>query len=117
MPRLTVHLRCPLHNSFRVRQVAGMFDLPPRGCCEERFEVELPELSEPWQIGAIVGPSGSGKTAVAKRAFGNTLYRGSHWPRNRAVIDCFGNLPIKRITHMLTAVGFGSPPSWLKPYA
>jgi GNAT superfamily N-acetyltransferase len=115
--QITVHLRCPLHDSFRVRQVIGMFDLPPRSCCEEQFEVELPDLSEPWQIGAIVGPSGSGKTAVAKRAFGNALYRGSHWPRNRAAIDCFGNLPIKQITHILTAVGFGSPPSWLKPYA
>jgi GNAT superfamily N-acetyltransferase len=33
------------------------------------------------------------------------------------VVDCFGEAPIKQITGLLTAVGFGSPPSWIKPYA
>ncbi len=54
------------------------------------------------------------------------------WPRDRAVIDCFNRTPsqhrfltgaarieelsIKEITGLLTAVGFSSPPSWIKPY-
>ncbi|HEX4793704.1 MAG TPA: GNAT family N-acetyltransferase [Humisphaera sp.] len=116
MPHLQIHLHSPLHDSFRVRQVAGMFDLPLRDCVEERFDVELPDESESWQIGAIVGPSGSGKTAVARHAFAENLYRGQPWPTDRAVIDCFGDLPIKQITHALTAVGLGSPPSWLKTF-
>jgi hypothetical protein len=33
------------------------------------------------------------------------------------VIDCFGDLPIKQIAQTLSAVGFSSPPSWVKPYA
>ena len=32
------------------------------------------------------------------------------------MIDGLGDLPIKQITGMFTAVGFSSPPSWIKPY-
>ena len=32
------------------------------------------------------------------------------------VVDCFGSLSIRQITSLLTAVGFSSPPSWIKPY-
>jgi GNAT superfamily N-acetyltransferase len=32
------------------------------------------------------------------------------------VVDCFGDRPIKEIVGVLTAVGFSSPPSWIKPY-
>jgi GNAT superfamily N-acetyltransferase len=117
MPIVDVQLQCPIHDSFRVRQVAGMFDLPIAATAEERFTVELPELGDSWQIGAIVGPSGSGKTAVARAAFGTNLYNPGQWPAGRAVIDCFGDLPIKQITRALCSVGLGSPPAWVKPYA
>jgi len=116
MPQLHVQLQCPIHDSFRVRQVAGMFDLPIESSATRNFDVELPDLSEPWNIGVIVGPSGSGKTTIARAAFGDALYHGNDWPANKAVIDCFGDLPIKQITRTLTSVGFSSPPSWLKPF-
>jgi GNAT superfamily N-acetyltransferase len=38
------------------------------------------------------------------------------WPADRAVIDCFGDLDVRRVVELFTAVGFGSPPSWVKPY-
>ncbi len=77
-----------------------------------------PSASPPsaWQIGLIVGPSGSGKSTIARRMFGARLYRPRQWPDDRAVIDGFGARPIKEITRLLTAVGFSSPPSWIKPY-
>src|SRR6185369_4661225 len=31
-------------------------------------------------------------------------------------VDCFGELPIREIVGLLTAVGLSSPPSWIKPY-
>ncbi len=94
-----------------------MFDVPLEERLSERFEVELPTDDELWQIGLIVGPSGSGKTSVARTAFGDHLYRPSDWPNDRAVIDCFGELSVRQTTELLTAVGFSSPPSWIKPYA
>jgi len=93
-----------------------MFDVPLSEKATERFDVELPEVSEEWQIGLIVGPSGSGKSTVARRAFAAEWYGGADWPTDRAVVDCLGELPLRRVVDLFTAVGFGSPPSWVKPY-
>lgn len=116
MPRLDVVVDCPIHDSFRVQQVAGMFDVPLLEKATERFAVELPELSDDWQIGLIVGPSGSGKSTIARHAFADALYEETTWPADRAVIDCFGEVPVREVVELFTAVGFGSPPSWVKPY-
>ncbi|MBN1909755.1 MAG: GNAT family N-acetyltransferase [Pirellulales bacterium] len=107
---------CPVFDSFRVQQVAGLFDVPIQQRASETFRVEMPELGDDWRIGLIVGPSGSGKSTIAAELFGEQLWRGRSWPEDRAVVDCFGELPIKKIVGLLTAVGFGSPPSWIKPY-
>jgi len=116
MPRVDFELACPVHDSFRVRQVAGMFDVPLAEKLTERFTVDVPDLGEPWQIGLIVGPSGSGKSSVARHVFGDRVYQAGGWSPDRAVVDDFGDAPIKSITGLLTAVGFSSPPSWIKPY-
>jgi GNAT superfamily N-acetyltransferase len=105
-----------VHDSFRVQQVAGMFDVPLLAKATERFRVELPELAEDWTIGLVVGPSGSGKSTIARRAFAEQLYTPADWPTARAVVDCFGDVSVRQVVDLFTAVGFGSPPSWVKPY-
>ena len=77
---------------------------------------DAPSAAPAWQIGLIVGPSGSGKSTIARELFGSQVYRLRAWPADRAVIDGFGPRPIKEITRLFTAVGFSSPPSWIKPY-
>jgi GNAT superfamily N-acetyltransferase len=124
MPRITAHVCCPIHASFRVAQVAAMFDLPLAEHSAATFSMELPgaqgvaadPAEKAWQIGLIVGPSGSGKTTLAKAAYGDALYAPQPWPSDRAVIDGLGEQPIQHITQILTAVGLGSPPAWLRPY-
>ena len=116
MPHIDVTVTCPVFDSFRVQQVAGMFDVPVTSRASERFQVDLPDLGDDWRTGLIVGPSGSGKSTIARRLFGDRLYRRHRWPRDRAVVDCLGERPVKEITSLFTAVGFGSPPSWIKPY-
>jgi GNAT superfamily N-acetyltransferase len=116
MPRITAEVSCPVFRSFRVEQLAGLFDVPLARRAIERFAVDLPELDDDWTIGLVVGPSGSGKSTIARRIFGENVYRRDPWPDDRAVVDCLGELPIKGITGLLTAVGFSSPPSWVKPY-
>lgn len=117
MAVVEITVACPLHNSFRVQQIAGMFDVPLADMLHEKFAVEVPDRDEPWRIGLIVGPSGSGKTSIARAAFGDEYYVSGEWPTDRAVIDCLGDGPIKQLTGLLTSVGFGSPPAWLRPYA
>ncbi len=148
MPVITVKLQTAVRRTFRVEQVAGMFDVPlsnaecgvrnaelstrgqetgksrrrsragrashPKLCHE--LVAEVPGLDEEWTIGAIVGPSGSGKTTLARTAFGDAIYRRPKWPRDRALIDCFGDMPVKLLTQALAASGLGSPVAWLKPY-
>ncbi|MEM9187015.1 MAG: GNAT family N-acetyltransferase [Planctomycetota bacterium] len=109
-------METPLRDTFRVQQVAGMFDVPLADRLTERFSVELPEPDEDWRIGLVVGPSGSGKSTVAREAFGAELYTGADWPADQAVIDAFGETAVREVVELLTAVGFSSPPSWIKPY-
>ena len=114
--RIETTVETPVKRSFRVEQVAGMFGLDVEAKARETFAVELPERDGDWQIGAIVGPSGSGKTTIAREAFGRAVHRPHRWPRDEAVVEGFGDLPVKQITLCLSAVGFASPPSWLKPF-
>lgn len=125
MSTIKLTLTCPVHCSFRIQQVAGMFDVPLAEKLTERIVVEFPDeflLSgtaegSDWRIGLIVGPSGSGKSSIARHLFGNAVAAPTVWPENRAVIDGFQEqLSTREITALLTAVGFSSPPSWLKPY-
>jgi GNAT superfamily N-acetyltransferase len=118
MNTVEVTVDCPVFDSFRVQQVAGMFDVPLAERASQGFRVELPGGldGEPWRIGLIVGPSGSGKSTVARAMFAESVYRPREWPRDRAVVDGLGERPIKEITGLFTAVGFSSPPSWVKPY-
>ena len=116
MPLITAQVDCRIYDSFRVQQVAGLFDVPLAERARDKFEVEVPAADEPWQIGLIVGPSGSGKSTIARQVYGDDLDTGTSWKTEQAVIDGFGALPIKRVTSLLTAVGFSSPPAWIKPY-
>ncbi len=116
MPHVDLTVTCPVYDSFRVQQVAGMFDVPISQRASERFRLEIPNLGDDWTIGVIVGPSGSGKTTIARELFGPRLYRTRPWPSDRAVVDCLGDLPIKEVVALFTIVGFNSPPSWIKPY-
>lgn len=116
MATIEVEVSCPVYDSFRVQQLAGMFDVPIEERARERFSVDVPELGDGWRVGLIVGPSGSGKSTIAGKIFGSAVWHGGDWPRDRAVVDCLGERPIKEITGLFTAVGFSSPPSWIKPY-
>ena len=150
---MNIELHCPVFDSFRVRQIGGMFDVPLAERASQQFSVDIPDWllenndecrmmkdelpnkttcggdpasihhssflihpSSPWRLGLIVGPSGSGKSTIARTLFGDCLDRPREWPTDRAVIDGFGDRPIREITQLLTAVGFSSPPSWIKPY-
>jgi energy-coupling factor transporter ATP-binding protein EcfA2 len=111
----------PIVATPRVQQVRGMFDLPPDPVSRLEWDVRLPLEDRPWHIGLIVGPSGCGKTTIARRLFAGAagldadglagaLGRGS-------VIDAFPEtMPIKEVVALLSAVGFSSPPAWLRPF-
>ncbi len=114
-----ISLSAPIFDSFRVQQVAGIFDVPLAEKVQQNFDVEVPGLkASDWRVGLVVGPSGSGKSTVAKALFGENLYEAGAWPEDAAVVDGFDSrLSIREITALLTSVGFSSPPGWVKPYS
>lgn len=114
--KVKVKHECPVVRSFEVDQAIGMFDLSVDKKLTQEYCVEVPGPEEEWQIGLIVGPSGSGKSSVARVASGGKLQERHDWPKDTPVIGCFKGKSIRDITAMLTAVGFSSPPDWLKPY-
>lgn len=104
-----------VEKTFRVAKVMNDFDVKLEHS-NENFIGEL-DLNKDWQIGLIVGGSGTGKTTIAKELFGNYIINDFEY-NEKAVID---NMPsektVEEIEKMFYAVGFGSVPSWLKPYS
>lgn len=114
MPSFDIIKKSDIEKTFRVAYVMGDFDVDPKHS-EEHFVGEI-NIPEEWQIGVIVGGSGTGKTTIAKEVF-KDAYINAHAYTHKSVID---DMPVKtsvnEIEKMFYAVGFGSVPSWLKPY-
>jgi GNAT superfamily N-acetyltransferase len=77
-----------------------------------QFEVPvLPNLPTEFGIGLIVGPSGSGKSSLLEQ-FGKE--KTINWDTNKAICSHFES-SIKA-QEKLSAVGFNTVPSWMRPY-
>lgn len=117
MPSVHIVRKSKVKDSFRVQQVRGMFDYQREDIIHEWKSV-LPTEEKPWSIGLIVGPSGAGKTTLASEAFPSfSFHSGFEWDAEKAVVDGFpSDLDTKQLVGMFNAVGFSSPPHWLKPF-
>lgn len=102
-----------IDKTFRVNKIMSDFDLKLEHS-DEHFVGKI-TLPENWNIGVIVGPSGTGKTTIAKQLFDDKFVHNEY--NSKSVIDDMPrNCSIEEISKMFYAVGFGSTPSWLKPY-
>lgn len=97
-------------------QLASMFDVPLAERQTLTWSHELPIEGKSWHVGLIVGPSGSGKSVLARELWPHVLEQ--HDWQDGALIDSFEREhSIRDVTNMLTAVGFGTVPAWLRPYS
>lgn len=101
--------------TFRVSKIQADFDVKLEHS-NERFVGDI-EMPNDWQIGVIVGASGTGKSTIAKELFGEELINGFEYKAKSVVDDMPKSAKMDDITKMFYAVGFGSVPSWLKPYS
>ena len=114
-----ITVESPVVESPRVQQVCGLFDLAPEKTSRLHWEVSLPLDERPWNIGLITGPSGCGKSTIARHFWPRETLKSAAltWPRDRALLDAFPETAsIKEVTALLSAVGFSSPPAWLRPF-
>lgn len=103
--------------SYRAERVKSLFN-----CADGyRFhaEAEIPVDDGQWSVGLIVGPSGSGKTSIGRAFFGGeAFHHGAAWPADKPIIEAIApRAPFDDITAALSAVGLGSVPAWLRPFA
>lgn len=117
MPSAAVVVETPIESSARVLQLRGLFDLPVEKTSRLEWNVDLPLEQRDWNLGLVVGPSGCGKSTLARELWPEQLAHGFDWPVDRSVVDGFpGEMGIKDVADLLSAVGFSSPPSWLRPF-
>jgi len=116
---MNVIVESAIVESPRVAQIRGLFDLPVQATSRLHWDVQLPLDERPWHVGLITGPSGCGKSTIARALWPAEMARAAQltWPTDRAVVDAFPPIPIAEIAQLLSAVGFASPPAWLRPYA
>lgn len=103
-----------IEQTFRVSKVEADFDVKPEHA-NEHFVGDI-EMPEGWKIGAIVGGSGTGKSTISKELFGKMSMAEKPYAA-ASVIDDMPDVGVDQITKMFYSVGFGSVPSWLKPYS
>lgn len=114
---VTITLTSDTPKTPRIMQVAGMFDVSVNEKNTRTWEHNLPLSEKPWGVGLIVGPSGSGKSVLARELWGDRLRERWDWDADKALIDGFNpKLGTGEITSMLTAVGLGTVPAWVRPY-
>lgn len=115
MPHFDIVKKSDIDKTFRVARICGDFDLKGNEH-NEHFVGDI-TLPEKWNIGLIVGSSGTGKTSIARELFGDKIIRKFEYHAKSVVDDMPKNASIDDIERAFYSVGFGSVPSWLKPYA
>lgn len=113
-----ISVASPLVKTPRLMQVSSLTDIEVTGLAERSWAVHLPIGDRDWSVGLVVGPSGSGKSTIARALWPGAYTTGSDWPEDRSVVDAFpAGMGIKDVTGLLTSVGLGSVPAWLRPYS
>ncbi len=99
--------------TYRVSKIMNDFDVDPKHT-KETFIGNI-KYPDDWKIGVIVGGSGTGKTTIAKELYGDKIIDNFKYTA-KSVIDDMPSNDVNEITKMFYTVGFGSVPSWLKPF-
>lgn len=114
MPNFNIIRKADIKKTFRVAKIMGDFDIKIEHS-NENFTGNI-ELPNKWNIGIIVGNSGTGKSTIAKELFKEELITEFEYKAKSVIDDMPKDKTVEDITKMFYTVGFGSVPSWLKPY-
>ena len=114
MPNFDFVKKSVIQPTYRVARVMGDYDVKLEHA-DEHFKGEI-TFPEEWHIGAIVGGSGTGKTSIIHELFPEYIGGGYEWNHASVIDDMPKSASVEDIEKMFYAVGFGSVPSWLKPF-
>lgn len=114
MPNFNIIKKSKIDETFRVKKIISDFDLKVEHS-NEKFNGEI-KYPDNWQIGCIVGNSGTGKSTIAKELFKDNYIKGFEYTAKSVIDDMPKEYSTDEIEKMFYSCGFGSVPSWLKPY-
>lgn len=115
--RIEVNRQSEVSRSYRSERARGLFNVTEEDGSSFHLVAEIPDPGGPWQIGIVVGPSGSGKSSIGQELMGHGFKEWhSRWPSKQPVLDEIGKGSFDEITGVLSQVGLGSVPAWLRPY-
>lgn len=114
MQNFDIVKKSDIDKTFRVSKIMNDFDVKLEHS-EEHFcgKIDIPNN---WNIGLIVGASGTGKTTIAKELYNQDIISGFEYKEKSVIDDMPKSVKVDEIEKMFYSVGFGSVPSWLKPY-
>ena len=115
MPGFDIVKKCDIEKTYRIARIMGDYDVK-LDHAQEHFRGNI-DLPDEWQIGVIWGGSGTGKTTIARELFGDDMIIGFEYHAKSVVDDMPKNCDMVEIEKMFYSVGFGSVPSWMKPYS
>ena len=115
MPGFDIVKKCDIEKTYRIARIMGDYDVKIDHA-QEHFRGNI-DLPDDWQIGVIWGGSGTGKTTIARELFGDDMITGFEYHAKSVVDDMPKNCDMAEIEKMFYSVGFGSVPSWMKPYS
>lgn len=115
--KIEVRNRCSDFASYRAARVKSLFNV--ESGANFSLDADLPVDDDGWKIGLVVGPSGSGKSSLGRELFGaDAFYQPHGWPVDAPIVDAIApDGSFDDVTAALAAVGLGSVPAWLRPYA
>lgn len=114
MPNFSIVKKVDIDNSFRVSKIMSDFDVKKEHLNKTiNGEIIFPKE---WNIGLIVGNSGTGKSTIINEIFPDYVNKRFDYTHKSVIDDMPKQATMKEIEKMFYSVGFGSVPSWLKPY-
>lgn len=116
--KIRVERKSDVAQSYRSERARGLFNVTERDGASFELEAEVPTEDEDWKIGVVVGPSGSGKSSIGQelQEAGFKEWTGGRWSKTEPIIDAVGKGDFDAVTGVLSQVGLGSVPAWLRPY-
>jgi len=116
---IQVSRKSAVFSSYRSERVRGLFNVTEEDGSQFELDADLPIENDAWQVGIVVGSSGSGKSSIGDELVANTdfkLWNGGRWSKEKPIIDAMPDASFDQWTALLSTVGLGSVPSWLRPY-
>lgn len=116
--KIIVNRESEVAQSYRAERARGLFNVHQRDGSEFHLEADIPIEQEGWQVGVVVGASGTGKSSLGQELTGKGWreWTGGTWGQ-KTVLDDVGGKSFDEATGVLSQVGLGSVPAWLRPYA